>query len=376
MTSITQGFALSEEQHDLRRTVRSFLAAKCTEERVREVMAGDSGYDPAVWQQMSDQLALQGLAIPEHFGGLGFSLVELGIVMEEMGRALLPSPFLASVVLAGGALLHSGDESAAQRWLPGIASGRTIATLALTEEAGSWDVDSVTMRAERSGDCWILDGVKNFVLDGHVADMVVVVARTDAGLSLLTVENPTERVNRRTLSTLDPTRRQARLEFTGTPATLVGTDGGAAPTLRRALDDAAAALSAEQVGGAQRCLDMAVEYAKVRRQFGKPIGSFQAIRHRCADMLLDVECARGAAQYALSAAAQNDETLPAAASIAKAYASEAYERAAAANIQIHGGIGFTWEHPAHLYYKRAKSSGHLLGSAGHHRRQLADRTGI
>jgi alkylation response protein AidB-like acyl-CoA dehydrogenase len=375
MSGSAAGFALTDDQRELRRTVRSFLESKSAEAEVRRVMATADGYEPAVWRQMADQLGLLGLAIPEEFGGQGFTFVELGIVMEELGRALWPGPYLASVVLAANALLHSGDDIARRHHLPGIASSRTIATLAVAEESGRWEVDGIRTRASSQAGSWTLNGVKLYVLDGHIADLLLVVARTDAGVSLFAVDE-VDSVVRRPLSTLDQTRRQARIEFSNTPAALIGREGAARPILQRTLAFGSAALAAEQVGGAQRCLDMAVHYAKVRRQFGKPIGTFQAIRHKCADVLLDVECARGAAYYALQAATRLADELPAAAALAKAFCSDAFTRAAVTNIQIHGGIGFTWEHPAHLYFKRAKSSGHLLGDAAFHRGLLADRIGL
>jgi alkylation response protein AidB-like acyl-CoA dehydrogenase len=375
MSSNVMGFALTDEQSELHRTVRSFFESKADQAEVRRQMESPLGYDLQVWRQMADQLGLMGLAIPEEFGGQGFTFVELGIVVEEMGRCLLTSPYFASVVLAANVILHSRDEPSQKRYLPGIASGATVATLAVTEESGRWEAGAIGVRAREAHGGWLLDGTKTYVLDGCSADVMLVAARTDAGLSLFAVDR-FDGVVRRPLSTLDQTRKQARIEFSSTPASLVGPDGQAWPVLMRTLALGAAALSAEQVGGAQRCLEMAVEYAKVRRQFGKPIGSFQAIRHKCADVLLDVECARGAAYYAVRAAAQLSDELPAVASLAKACSSDAYARAAAANIQIHGGIGFTWEHPAHLYFKRARSSGHLLGDAEFHRSLLADRIGI
>jgi alkylation response protein AidB-like acyl-CoA dehydrogenase len=264
-------------------------------------------------------------------------------------------------------LLTSGDESAKADLLPGIASGETIATLAFTEDSGRWDIGGVTLAASASGDDWTLNGHKSFVLDGHVADLILVVAKTDAGVSLFSVAGDAEGLSRTPLATMDQTRKQARLEFDGTPARLIGTDGGAEPGLSKTLDLAAVALAAEQVGGAQRCLDMSVEYAKLRMQFGRPIGGFQAIKHMCADMLLEVESARSAAYYAAWTVADDSDELPLVASLAKAYCSEAYFRAAADNIQIHGGIGFTWEHDAHLYYRRAKSSELMLGTPSEHR---------
>jgi alkylation response protein AidB-like acyl-CoA dehydrogenase len=325
---------------------------------------------------MADQMGLQGLVIPEEFGGSGYSYVELTVVLEEMGRALLCAPYFSSVVLAGNTLLHSGDDAAKKELLPGIASGDTIATLAFTEESGRWDEDGITMSATKDGDGYSLTGTKMFVLDGHTASLILVAARTDAGLSLFQVAGDAEGLTRTALSTMDQTRKQAKLEFSGTPAKLIGTEGEGGNVLERVLDLAAVALAAEQVGGAQKVLEMSVEYAKVRVQFGRPIGSFQAIKHKCADMLLEVESAKSAAYYAGWCAAELNDELPSVASLAKAYCSEAYFHAAAENIQIHGGIGFTWEHPAHLYFKRAKSSELLFGDPTYHRELLARRIGI
>jgi alkylation response protein AidB-like acyl-CoA dehydrogenase len=369
-------FAFSEEQEELRKSVRRFLDDKSPEAEVRRLMETTDGYDPAVWSQMAQQLGLQGLAVPEEFGGSGYTYVELIVVLEEMGRALLCAPYFSSVALAANALLTSGDDGAKKDYLPGIASGETIATLALTEPAGRWDEAGVTMAATGSGDSWALDGAKSFVIDGHTAGLILVPARTRGGVSLFAVAGDAPGLTRTPLATMDQTRKQAKLEFAGTPARLVGAEGGAWPGLSKTLDLAAVALAAEQVGGAQRVLDMSVEYAKVRVQFGRPIGSFQAIKHKCADMLLEVESAKSAAYYAGWAAAEDSDELPVVASLAKAYCSDAYFHAAAENIQIHGGIGFTWEHPAHLYFKRAKSSELYLGDPTYHRELLAQRIGL
>ena len=369
-------FAFSEEQEELRRIVRQFLETKSSEAAVREQMDTEQGYDTAVWSQMADQMGLQGLIIPEEFGGSGYSYVELIVVLEEMGRSLLCAPYFSTVVLAANTLIHSGDDAAKSDLLPGIASGETVATLAFTEANGRWDEAGVTMSATPGGDGWVLDGTKMFVLDGHTADLVLVAARTPAGVSLFSVAGDATGLTRTPLATMDQTRKQARLEFSGTPATLVGTDGGGWAVVERVLDLAAVALAAEQVGGAQMCLDMSVEYAKVRVQFGRPIGSFQAIKHKCADMLLEVESAKSAAYYAGWCASELNDELPSVASLAKAYCSDAYFHAAAENIQIHGGIGFTWEHPAHLYFKRAKSSELLFDNPTYHRELLAQRIGI
>ncbi len=369
-------FAFSEEQEELRKTVRAFLEQKSSEAEVRRLMETTEGYDPAVWSQMGEQLGLQGLAIPEEYGGSGYSWVELGIVLEEQGRALLCAPYFSTVVLAANALLQSGDAAAKKDYLPGIASGETIATLAFTEPSGKWDEGGITMEATKTADGYTLSGTKMFVLDGHTANLIIVAARTAAGVSLFAVDGGASGLTRTALSTMDQTRKQAKVDFAGTPGRLIGTDGGGWAVLERVLDLAAVALAAEQVGGAQMCLDMSVEYAKVRVQFGRPIGSFQAIKHKCADMLLEVESAKSAAYYAGWCASELNDELPSVASLAKAYCSEAYFHAAAENIQIHGGIGFTWEHPAHLYFKRAKSSELLFGDPTYHRELLAQRIGI
>jgi alkylation response protein AidB-like acyl-CoA dehydrogenase len=369
-------FAFSEEQEELRRIVRQFLEDKSSESAVREQMDTEKGYDDAVWTQMAEQMGLQGLIIPEEYGGSGYSYVELIVVLEEMGRSLLCAPYFSSVVLAANALMSSDDDDAKAAYLPGIASGETVATVAFTEENGRWDEAGVTATASKSGDDWSITGEKMFVLDGHVADLLIVAARTDAGVSLFGVDGDASGVTRTALATMDQTRKQAKVELAGASGRLIGADGGGWATLERMLDLAAVGLAAEQVGGAQMCLDMSVEYAKVRVQFGRPIGSFQAIKHKCADMLLETESAKSAAYYAGWCASELNDELPSVASLAKAYCSEAYFHAAAENIQIHGGIGFTWEHPAHLYFKRAKSSELLFGDPTYHRELLAQRIGI
>ncbi|MCL4422283.1 MAG: acyl-CoA/acyl-ACP dehydrogenase [Actinobacteria bacterium] len=369
-------FAFSEEQEELRRSVGRFLDDKSPIPEVRRLMETVEGYDPKVWTQMGEQLGLQGLAIPEEYGGSGFGYVELIVVFEELGRTLACLPYFSTVGLAANALLSSGDDSAKKDLLPRIASGETVATLAYTEDSGRWDMDSVTLAATKAGDGWTLDGHKMYVIDGHTAGLIVVVARTSEGLTLFAVEGDAPGLTRTPLATMDQTRKQARIEFSSTPARLVGVEGGAAGAVSKTLDLGAVALAAEQVGGAQRCLDMSVEYAKTRVQFGRPIGSFQAIKHKCADMLLEVESARSAAYYAGWTAAEDSDELPVVACLAKSYCSEAYFHAAAENIQIHGGIGFTWEHDAHLYFKRAKSSELILGDPSYHRELLAQRIGI
>jgi alkylation response protein AidB-like acyl-CoA dehydrogenase len=366
-------FAFSEEQEELRKVVRQFLDAKSPETEVRRLMDTTEGYDTAIWQQMGAEMGLQGLIIPENYGGSGYGYVELGVVLEEMGKALLCAPFFSTVALAANTLLHAGSEDAKKAYLPGIAAGETIATVAFTEENGRWDEAGVTM-TESGGK---LTGTKSFVIDGHVADLVIVLAKSSSGgLGLYAVEGTAAGLTRTALSTMDQTRKQAKLEFNGVAATPIAKAGFSWADWSTVLDLAVVALAAEQVGGAQRCLDMAVEYAKVRVQFGRPIGSFQAIKHKCADMLLEVESAKSAAYYGLWCAAEVNDELPSVASLSKAYCSEAYFHAAAENIQIHGGIGFTWEHPAHLYFKRAKSSELLFGDPTYHRELLAQRIGL
>lgn len=369
-------FAFSDEQEELRKVVKDFLNNKSSEATVRELMETESGYDPAVWAQMGEQMGLQGLIIPEEYGGSGYTYVELIVVLEEMGRRLLCAPYFSTVALAANTLLHSGDEAAKSEYLPGIASGETIATLAFTEPNGKWDASGITMPATKDGDGYRLSGEKSFVLDGHTASLILVAARTGEDISLFAVPGDAEGLTRTPLSTMDQTRKQAKLTFDNVAARLIGTEDGGWPVLERVLDLAAVALAAEQVGGAQECLEMAVQYAKDRVQFGRPIGSFQAIKHKCADMLLEVESAKSAAYYAGWCAAELNDELPSVACLAKSYCSEAYFHTTAENIQIHGGIGFTWEHPAHLYFKRAKSSELLFGDPTYHRELLAQRIGI
>ncbi|MBI3256734.1 MAG: acyl-CoA/acyl-ACP dehydrogenase, partial [Actinobacteria bacterium] len=288
-------FAFSEEQEQLRTSVRKFLEDKSPESEVRRLMETDEGYDPAVWSQMGQQLGLQGLAIPEEFGGSGYGFIELVVVLEEMGRSLLCAPYFSSVVMAANLLLNSGDDAAKKELLPGIASGETIATVAYVEESGIWDESGVTATATKAGDGYTISGTKSFVLDGHTANLLLVAARTAGGVSIFAVDANASGVTRTLLQTLDTTRKQAKITLTDAPARLIGAEGKGWDALGKTLDQAVVALAAEQVGGSQFCMDMAVQYAKDRVQFGRPIGSFQAIKHKCADMLLEVESAKSAA---------------------------------------------------------------------------------
>jgi len=372
------GTTSEAELDELRGTVRDFLTARSGEQQVRRVMESERGYDEAVWSQMAEQLGLQALALPTEHGGDGYGPVELAVVLEEMGRALLPSPFLSTVVLAGTALVAAGDAAAQAAHLPGIAAGKTTATLAVAEADGAWRAGALRAEATRSADGWSLRGEKWFVLDGATADLVLVLARTGDGPGLFAVAGGAEGLTRTPMRTLDPTRRLARLDFAGTPAVPVGAAGTAAAVVDRVLDVATTALAAEQVGGARACLEASTAYAKQRMQFGRPIGSFQAVKHRCADMLVRVQLADAAAREAADALAgvEGAPEAAVAAAVAHAVCSEAYMFVAAENIQVHGGIGFTWEHPAHLYFRRAKSSQLMFGGPAVYYERLLSRLGV
>ncbi len=372
-----QGF--TEEHEALRATVRKFLANRSDEAAVRAQMATERGFDDGVWQQLAEEVGLTGLIVPEEHGGAGYGYVELGIVAEEMGRALLCAPYLSSAVLATHALLHCATPEAQKELLPGIAAGSTRPTLAYAE--AGWGVADIAMQAQKKDQGYTLDGTKQHVLDGGTADSILVAARTSAGIELFRVEGDAAGLSRSPIPVLDQTRKLAALGFAGTPASRIS-DGDTREGLERSLALTLVVLAAEQVGGAQWCLDTAADYAKGRLQFGRPIGSYQAIKHKCAEMLVDVEFAKTAAYHASQAADAclsgegSWEAVYEAAHMAKAFCSEAYCHAAAENIQIHGGMGFTWEHPAHLYFKRAKASELLFGDASHHREALADRLAL
>lgn len=374
-------FVLTDEQEQFRAAIRRFLKDKSPTTEVRRLMATTLGYAPEVWREMSQKLALPGIHIPEQYGGAGFGMVELCIVTEEFGRALLCAPYFSTAVLAANAILNAGTEAQKSSLLPDLASGARLATLALTELNGRWDPFAIELVATPAEDGYLLSGTKSYVVDGHVADLLVVAARLPktaggAGLALFTVGADSGGVERRLLESMDPTRKIARIDFHRAHAQLLGTLDDGAKAIVRTLDQAAIALANEMVGGAQALLDSAVDYAKLRVQFGRTIGSFQAIKHKCADMLLDVELTKSAAYYAAQAAAVEDPQWPALASLAKAAASETYLRAAIECIQIHGGIGFTWDNDTHLWFKRAKSSEVFLGQPEYHRELLMKRWGV
>jgi len=368
-------FTFSDEQEEFRLIVRRFMDDKSPRTEVRKLMDSEQGYDPAVWKQLSEELGLPGIHIPEAYGGQGFGFVELCIVLEEMGRALFCAPYFSATALAATTIIHAGTEAQKLALLPGIASGQTLATLALSEANQNWLPANTKLSATPDDKHYLLNGEKSYVVDGHIADLLIVVARTpgttgDQGLSLFTVPNDSPGLERRLLKSLDPTRKLAHIAFKKTPATLLGELNTGGDTLPHILDLAAVALASEMVGGAQMMLQSALDYAQLRMQFGRLIGSFQAIKHKCADMLLDIELAKSTAYYAAAAAAEQTSDLPAVASLCKAYAADTYMKSAAECLQIHGGIGFTWENDTHLYFKRAKSSEVFLGDPNYHRDQL------
>lgn len=369
------GFTVTEEQQTLREVVRSFMSKFSTEAQVRELMDADSSFDPVAWSVLSEQIGAPALVVPEEFGGAGFGFAELGIVLEESGRSLLAAPLLSSSVLATYTLLLAGDESLAGELLPGLAEGSRLGMLAASDDDL---VIAPTGRtsARQDADGWRVAGTKAYVLDAVCADFVIVAAQTPAGPSLFVVDLPRPEVAVTPLTVMDLTRSFARVEFAEAPARLLGVPGAASAILERVADIASVALACEQVGAAAEVLERTVEYLKVRTQFGRPIGSFQALKHRCADMLVELESARSAAIYASTAIQEGSADLPQAAAIAKTYCSEAFYHIAAESIQMHGGIGFTWEHHAHLYFKRAKASELLFGSPAHHRARLEQLIGL
>ncbi|MGH3293936.1 MAG: acyl-CoA dehydrogenase family protein [Trebonia sp.] len=373
------------EHDELRRVVRDFLGEKSPGSAVRRLMEAGERRDDEVWALLAGQLGLTGIAVPERHGGAGYGPAELGIVLEEMGGALLVAPYFATVALAGQALAASGDEDAMARWLPGIAGGSLTATLAVAEESGSWSLADVAATAQATaraaGGGWAVTGDKLFVIDGDTADLLLVVAHAPDGPGVFAVErsaagNGAAGLESARLDTLDLTRALASVTLREAPAVRVGAARDAAAWLSQVRDLALAALAAEQLGGAARCLDMSVGYANVRELFGRPIGSFQAIKHKCANMLLDVECGRSAVYHAGEAVAGRQPDAPLAAALAYIHCSQAFTRAAKECIQIHGGIGYTWEHDAHLYLRRAKSSELLFGPPARQRTRLAELAGI
>lgn len=369
-------FAFSEEQEMLRASAREFLAKECSPKVVRRLMESKDGYDANLWKKIAD-LGWTALGIPEQYGGVG-TFLDLVVVLEEAGRALLPGPFFSTMGLAVPALIEAGTEAQKKEVLGAIAQGSARATLALTEPSGRWDGNSITLAARQSGGGWQLDGVKLFVPDAQTADYMVVAARTrgegEEGITLFLIKGRPKGMTVSSLDTLDMTRRWSEVKFENAQLStdaVMGVPDKAWPALKRALDWATAALCAEMVGGVQKVLETSTEYAKTRQQFGKPIGVYQAVSHKLADMLVLSESGRSATYYAGWAVDADAPDRSLACSMAKAYVSDAYRKVAGEGIQVHGGIGFTWEHDMHLYFKRAKSSEVTLGDATYHRELVA-----
>jgi alkylation response protein AidB-like acyl-CoA dehydrogenase len=370
-------FGFSEEQEMLRRSAREFLEKECPITYTRQMMDDERGYGDAQWKQMGD-LGWTGLIFGEEYGGAGLNMVDMVVVLEEMGRVVTPGPFFPSVILGGLAIDLGGSAEQKKKYLPGIAAGTQRATLAQVEESGRWDAEGIALPAKKDGSGYSLSGTKLFVHDAHNADVLVVPVRTSGkgvdGVTLLLVDAKAKGLSIRVLKTMDQTRKLCEVQFdkvtVGGDAVLGAVNQGWT-LLDRLIDRAKVALCAEMCGGAQKVLEMSVDYAKVREQFGKPIGSFQAIQHKCANMMVQVESAKSATYYAAWAVANDVAEAHLAACMAKAYCSDAYRMVSAEGIQIHGGIGFTWEHDMHLFFKRAKGSEVTFGDATWNRELVA-----
>jgi alkylation response protein AidB-like acyl-CoA dehydrogenase len=370
-------FGFSEEQEMLRQSVREFLSAECPMTYVRQMMEDERGYAEEQWKKMAE-LGWTGLVIPEPYGGAGLNMVDMVVVLEEMGKVVMPGPFFASVILGGLAIDLGGSDTQKRRYLPDLAAGKIKATLAQVEESGRWDAEGIALPAKPAGGGFTVSGTKLFAHDAHNADLLIVPVRTGGtgtdGVTMLIVDAKAKGVSVRVLKTMDQTRKLCEVTFDNVAVgkdAVLGELGKGWALLDRLVDRAKVALCAEMCGGAQKVLDMSVEYAKVREQFGKPIGSFQAIQHKCANMMVQVESAKSATYYAAWAVANHVAEAHLAACMAKAYTSDAYRFVAAEGIQIHGGIGFTWEHDMHLYFKRAKGSEVTFGDATWNRELVA-----
>ena len=370
MADIT--FALTEEQQMLRETTRSFLGDRVPPKMVREIMESPDGFDRDLWKAGAD-LGWHSLAIPEEYGGVGYGFAETSIIVEEMGRALFPGPFLSTVVMAANAILLAGTEDQKQALLPGIAAGDRVATMALFEGPHGATVDDISMEAESTDNGWVLSGRKRYVPFGNVADTLIAGARTPEGVGLFLVSRDARGLAVNVVPTLDQTRRQTEMVFDHVPAEPLSLDAG--DVIDHVLRLANIALAVEQIGGAQWCLETAVEHAKSRFQFGRAIGSFQAVKHMCADMLVAIEHGKSAAYWA-ARTTDDDTEIRIAAPMAKSVCSDAYLRAAGDTIQILGGTGFTWEHDVHLYLKRAKATSLMFGGVHRQRSLLAAAIGV
>ena len=371
-------FELGEEQVMLKTSARDFLEKECPKKLVRDMIEDEKGYSPELWRKMAE-LGWQALVFPEEYGGIGSGFLDLAVLSEEMGRALVPGPFVPTVVLAGGTILAAGSEEQKQEFLPKIAEGEMIMTLALTELDGSIEAAGVTVKATPSGDNFTINGTKLFVPDAHVADQLICAARTkdgtdkEDGITLFLVDPRTDGVNIEVLKTMSG-EKLCEVVFNNATvpgSNILGEPDRGWPVIQKVLQQATVAECAWMVGGARWVLETTLDYAKERIQFGVPIGSFQAIQHKFADMAVEVEGATSLTYYAAWATMENDPGAEMATHVAKAWCSDIYKHATFEGVQIHGGIGFTWDHDMHLYFKRAKSGEVNLGDAIYHREKVA-----
>ena len=378
-------FSFTEEQLMIRDTAESFLKEVSTSSAIRNAMESERGFNDNTWQRLCTEMGWQATHIPEEYGGFGLGYVELVIMLEQMGQYLFCSPFFSTVCLGANALLIAGSEAQKQRYLPQICEGSITATLAYTGSSGSWDANAVDATVSVKDNEYVLNGTYRYVPNGHTADVIIVAARnTDTsgqnGISLFVLDANTQGVSCEYLPTMDQTKKQAQIVLENVVVSeqaLMGEYANAWPLLDKIINLATIATAAEQVGGAQQVLDLSVEYGKERVQFGRPIAGFQAVKHQAADMMQRTEVARSAIYYAACVAEEAisggllANELSEAASVAKSYCSDCYFKNAGDAIQLHGGVGFTWEYDVHLYFKRAKSSEVFLGNGAYHREKIA-----
>lgn len=378
-------FSFTEEQKMIRDTAQAFLAEISSSDAIRNAMATEQGFEDQIWQRICDEMYWQAIHIPEEYGGMGLGYVELVVMLEQMGQYLLCSPFFSTVCLGANALMVAGTPDQKQNYLSQICEGGLTSTLAYTSSNGQWGANAVQTTVATQGDDYVLNGTYRYVPDGHTAELLIVAARNEGsageeGISLFAIPADTAGVKRTWLPTMDETRKQAEIVLTNVILSkdhLMGEQGRAWPQLNKVIQLATIATAAEQTGGSQQALDLTVAYTKERVQFGRPVAGFQAVKHQAADMMLRTEVARSAVYYAACVAEESMTggplagELAEAASVAKSYCSDGYFKNASDAIQLHGGVGFTWEYDVHLYFKRAKSSELFLGNAAYHREQVA-----
>ena len=366
-------FDFKSDQVMLRNNAREYLAEKCTTQFVRKMFDDKAGFSKEMWKEMAD-LGWLGLTFPEENEGLGLGMVELSMLLEEMGRAVFPGPYFASVLLAGNAL-KAGDKALREKYLTGIAKGDVIASMGILEQAVNWGPEAIKLKAEAGGGGFVLNGMKRFVPFAHIADVIIIPARTSGkpdGITLFAVDTKAKGVEMSTMTNIDLTSKSSEVRLTNVMVpeeNIIGDVDGGWPILKDVLQKAAVGASAEMLGAARKSMEMSVEYAKVREAFGQPIGTFQAIKHKCADMLLEVEQSHAAVYYASWAQDAGAPDASLAASVAKAYVGDAARRVCGESIQVHGGIGFTWEFDLHLWFKRAKYYEPMYGDVEYHREQ-------